>query len=81
MKRVWQIPGDVRTVHLGAFTPEHGAEICRLLEESGIACWAKTPSGFTRLWEREVHVFVDRVKLTAAQAIAEGVLGGRASEP
>jgi hypothetical protein len=75
VKRAWQVPEDVRTVHLGAFTPEHGAEVAHVLEDAGIAYWAKTPSGFfTRLWERDVHVFVDRAKLDAARSLAAGVI-------
>jgi hypothetical protein len=41
VKGPWEIPGDVHTVHLGTYSPEHGAEICRLLEENDIVCWAK----------------------------------------
>ncbi len=64
MKRAWQIPDDVRTVHLGGFTPEHGVEIASRLDEAEVAYWAKAPTGFfTRLWERDVHLFVDRTKL------------------
>ena len=75
LKRSWQVPQDVRTVHLGAFTPEHGVEIARRFNDAGIAYWAKTPSGFfTRLWERDVHVFVDRTKLERARAIALDVI-------
>ncbi len=82
MKRAWQIPDDVRTVHLGGFTPDHGHEIAARLDEAGVAYWAKAPTGFfTRLWERDVHLFVDRTKLVQAREIArqvidpEGVLG------
>jgi hypothetical protein len=76
MKRAWDVPGDVRTVHLGGFTPGHGAEIAHRLEQAGIAYWAKVPSGFfTRIWERDVHVFVDREKLDEARAIAVDVIG------
>jgi hypothetical protein len=75
VKRAWQIPEDVRTVHLGGFTPAHGVEIARRLDEAGIAYWAKTPSGFfTRLWERDVHVFVDRAKFDDARSIAIEVI-------
>lgn len=62
-------------MHLGGFTPGHGVEIAHRLEDAGIAYWAKVPSGFfTRIWERDVHVFVDRRKLDEAQAIAEAVI-------
>jgi hypothetical protein len=37
MKRAWQIPDDVRTVHLGGFTPDHGVEIASRLDEAGVA--------------------------------------------
>lgn len=75
MKRAWEIPDDVRTVHLGAFTPEHGVQIAGRLEEAGVAYWAKAPTGFfTRIWERDVHLFVDRTRLDEARAIARRVL-------
>ncbi|HWC69770.1 MAG TPA: hypothetical protein VG993_01275 [Actinomycetota bacterium] len=75
MKRVWQVPKDVRTVHLGGFTPEHGAEIAQRMDEAGIAYWAKVPSGFfTRIWERDTHVFVDRTRIDEARAIAAAVV-------
>ena len=75
MKRAWQIPDDVRTVHLDGFTPEHGVEIAHRLEEAGVAYWAKAPTGFfTRLWDRDVHLFVDRSKLEQARAIARRVI-------
>ena len=75
MKRAWDVPGDVRTVHLGGFTPDHGVEIAHRLEEADIAYWAKVPSVFfTRIWERDVHVFVDREKLDEARAIAAEVI-------
>jgi hypothetical protein len=78
VKRAWQIPEDVRTQHLGGFTPAHGVEIARRLDEAGIAYWAKAPSGFfTRLWERDVHLFVDRAKLDDARSIAIEVIDAR----
>lgn len=87
MKRAWQIPDDVRTVHLGGFTPAHGAEIAGRLEGAAIAYWAKAPTGFfTKLWERDVHLFVDRTKLDEAREVArrvidpEGALGAAPDE-
>jgi hypothetical protein len=74
VKRAWDIPPEVRTVHLGGFIPGHGVEIAQRLEEAGIAYWAKTPSGITRLWERDVHLFVDRAKIDEANAIASAVI-------
>lgn len=87
MKRAWQIPDDVRTVHLGGFTPAHGVEIAGRLEGAAIAYWAKAPTGFfTKLWERDVHLFVDRTKLDEAREVArrvidpEGALGAAPDE-
>lgn len=75
MKRAWQIPDDVRTVHLGGFTPAHGVEIAGRLEDAEIAYWAKAPTGFfTKLWERDVHLFVDRTKLDESREIARRVI-------
>ena len=87
MKRAWQIPDDVRTVHLGGFTPAHGVEIAGRLDDAEIAYWAKAPTGFfTRLWERDVHLFVDRTKLDESREVArrvidpEGALGAAPDE-
>ena len=87
MKRAWQIPDDVRTVHLGGFTPPHGVEIAGRLEDAEIAYWAKAPTGFfTKLWERDVHLFVDRTKLDESREVArrvidpEGALGATPDE-
>ena len=87
MKRAWQIPDDVRTVHLGGFIPAHGVEIAGQLERAGIAYWAKAPTGFfTKLWERDVHLFVDRTKLGEAREAVrrvidpEGALGAAPGE-
>jgi hypothetical protein len=75
VKRAWQIPEDVRTVHLGGFTPAHGEEIARRFDEAGLAYWAKAPTGFfTRIWERDVHLFVDRTKFEEARSIALEVI-------
>ena len=76
MKRAGDIPDDGRTVHLGGFIPDHGIEIARRLEDVGMAYWGKAPTGFfTRLWERDVHLFVDRTRLDEARAIASEVIG------
>jgi hypothetical protein len=75
VKRAWQIPEDVRTVHLGGFTPAHGDEIARRFDQAELAYWAKSPSGFfTRLWERDVHLFVDRTRFEEARTIALDVI-------
>jgi hypothetical protein len=65
---------DVRTVHLGQFTPEHAEEIAAELASAGIVWWAKVPGVFTRIWERGVRIFVDRERLGDARAIASRVL-------
>jgi hypothetical protein len=71
MRRAWDVPPDVRTVHLGAFAPEHAPLICDALETAGIVWWAKEPGGgISRLWDREVQIFVDRTRLDEARAIA-----------
>jgi hypothetical protein len=75
MKRAWEVPEDVRTVHLGGFTPDHGVEIAHRLGDAGIVYWAKVPTGFfTRLWERDTHLFVDRDRLDEARTIALHVI-------
>jgi hypothetical protein len=75
MPRVWDVPDDVRTVHLVSCTPEHAAEIGELLEEAGIVWWEKPPNaGFLAFLERESQVFVDREHLEEAQQIAQRVL-------
>jgi hypothetical protein len=75
VKRAWEVPEDVRTVHLGGFIPEHAEAIAARLDGAGVAYWAKVPSGFfTRLWERDVHLFVDRTKVDEARTIARRVL-------
>jgi hypothetical protein len=73
------IPPDVRTVHLGGFTPDHAHEITRRLEERHIVWWTKEPGFLSRIWERDVHVFVDKEQLEAAGRIVAEVLG--ANEP
>ena len=65
---------DVRTVHLGQFTPEHAESIAAELASAGVVWWAKVPGVFTRIWERGVRIFVDRERLAEAQAIASRVL-------
>jgi hypothetical protein len=70
------VPPDVRTVHLGAFTPDHAQEITRRLEERHIVWWTKEPGFLSRIWEQSVHVFVDREQRATADRIAKEVLGG-----
>jgi hypothetical protein len=76
MPGIGDVPPDVRTVHLGAFTPEHAAAIGRELDEQGIVWWTKQPGFLSRIWEfGEVQIFVDRTELERATAIADRVTG------
>ena len=75
MKRVWDVPEHVRTVHLCACTPAHAEEIGRALDAADIVWWVKPPSGgFLAFLDREYHVFVDRTQREAAAAIAQAIL-------
>jgi len=77
VRRAWDVPPDVRTVHLGAYTPEHAPLVCDALESAEIVWWAKAPGGsITRLWDHDVHVFVDRTKLEDARALVRDLLPG-----
>jgi hypothetical protein len=69
------IPPDVRTAYLGQFTTEHAHEISRRLEDRHIVWWTKEPGFLSRIWERGVHVFVDKEQLEAADRIVADVLG------
>jgi hypothetical protein len=76
MPGLGDVPPDVRTVHLGAFTPEHAEKIGHELEELGIVWWAKLPGFLSRIWEfGAVQLFVDRAELERARAIADRVAG------
>jgi hypothetical protein len=66
---------DVHTVHLGAYTHEHAEAIAAKLEAAHITWWYKAPGFFSQIWERSVHLFVDRDRLDEATAIADRVLG------
>jgi hypothetical protein len=75
MKRLWDMPEDVRTTHLCACSPEHAAMIGRALEEAGIVWWIKPASvGFLAFLQRESQVFVDRARVEEATAVARRVL-------
>jgi hypothetical protein len=75
MRRVWEVPKEVRTVHLCACSPIHAAQIGEALEEAGIVWWEKPPtSGLLAFLDRESNLFVDRARLAEAQAIAEPIL-------
>ena len=75
MRRVWDVPKEVRTVHLCACSPFHAAEIGTALEDAGIVWWEKPPSaGLLAFLDRESNLFVDRERLAEAQAIAEAIL-------
>jgi hypothetical protein len=76
MRRLWDVPKDVRTVHLCACSPLHAAEIGHALEEAGIVWWEKPPSaGVLAFLERESQLFVDRTRLDEAREIARGIIG------
>jgi hypothetical protein len=76
MPGIGDVPPDVRTVHLGAFTPEHAQRIGRELDELGIVWWTKQPGFLSRIWEfGEVQLFVDRAELERARGIADRVAG------
>ena len=68
------IPPDVRTVHLGQFTPEHAEQLAEQLDAAGIIWWTKEPGFINRIWQLGVEVFVDRARLDEARAIADHVL-------
>lgn len=75
MRRIWNVPAGVKTVHLCACTPEHAAEIGDALEAANIVWWVKAPSGgFLTFLERDANVFVDRERLDDARAIARAIL-------
>jgi hypothetical protein len=75
MKRIWDVPEDVRTVHLCACTLEHAARIGAALNDAGIVWWVKPPSaGLLSFLQREAQVFVDRTRVEEATEIARSVL-------
>ena len=75
MRRVWDVPEDVRTVHLCSCTPLHAAQIGAELDEAGIVWWEKPPTGgLLAFLDRDSNLFVDREHLEEAQAIAQRVL-------
>jgi hypothetical protein len=77
MSRIWDVPPDVRTVHLCACSPERAAEIGVALDTAGIVYWIKPPSaGLLAFLQRESQVFVDRTKVEEATAIARRVVAG-----
>ena len=76
VRRASEVPPAVRTVHLGAYVPEHAPLVCDALEQAGIVWWAKVPGGWlTRLWDRDVQIFVDRTRLDEARELASRALG------
>jgi hypothetical protein len=76
----WQnVPPDVRTVHLGEFTPKNAERIAKALDEAGIVWWSKEPRGLTRIWQLGVELFVDRTKLDEARALAQAISSGTGS--
>jgi hypothetical protein len=76
MPGLGDVPPDVRTAHLGAFTADHADAIGQELDERGIVWWTKQPGFLSRIWEfGSVQVFVDRAELDRARAIADRVAG------
>jgi hypothetical protein len=69
-----KIPADVRTVHLGEFTPEHAEKLAEAFDAKGIAWWSKDPGFINRIWQLGVEMFVDRERLDEARAIADAIL-------
>lgn len=69
-----RIPPDVRTEYLGQFTAEHAHEIGERFDAEGVVWWTKEPGFLSQIWERGVHVFVDRAKLDRARGIVTEVL-------
>jgi hypothetical protein len=46
------------------------------LDRAQIVWWAKVPAGWiTRLWDREVQIFVDRARLDEARNVVRAALG------
>jgi len=79
VRGIGDVPAEVRTVLLGAFTRAHADRIAGELEKAGIVWWAKQPSFLSRIWEFDtVHLFVDRARLDEARAIQVQVLGADA---
>jgi hypothetical protein len=75
VRRIWDVPAGVKTVHLCACTPEHAAEIGEALEAAGIVWWMKAPSGgFLTFLERDANLFVDRERLDESREIARAIL-------
>lgn len=68
------ISPDVRTVHLGEFTPEHAVQLGEGLDAAGIAWWTKEPGFINRIWQLGVEMFVDRTRLDEARAIAATIV-------
>jgi hypothetical protein len=76
VKRIWDVPDDVRTVHLCACSPADAAELGVALEEAGIVWWVKpASSGLLTFLQRESQIFVDRTRVDEAAAIARRVVG------
>jgi hypothetical protein len=77
MKRIWDMPPDVRTVHLCACTPAQAAAIGAALDDAGIVHWIKPASaGLLAFLQRESQVFVDRTRVEEATEIARRVAVG-----
>ena len=69
-----EIPPDVRTDHLGEFTPEHAEQLAEAFDAQGIIWWTKEQGFVNQIWQLGVEMFVDRASLERARAIARSVL-------
>lgn len=75
MRRVWDVPKEVRTVHLCTCSPFHAAAIGAALDEAGMVWWEKPPTaGLLAFLDRESNLFVDRTRLDEARTIARSIL-------
>jgi hypothetical protein len=70
-------PRKISTVHLGQFTRETANAIAGELEEAGIVWWFKEPGWLSSAWEFGVRLFVDKARLSEAEAIVERVKARR----
>ncbi len=68
------IPPEIRTVHLGEFTPEHADQLGEAFDAAGIWWWTKERGGIGRIWQLGVEVFVDRDRLDEARTLASAII-------
>ena len=68
---------SITTVHLGQFSRGTANAIAGELEKAGIVWWYKEPGFLSQVWEYGVRLFVDKQRLTEANAIADRVSAER----